>query len=706
MSSILSKSPRVALDEIRAEQDRRAAMACETSYYRFIPLAFSQVEAGTLFRDNWHIGAMAEHLQAVVEGDIRRLIINIPPRCMKSISTAVALAPWTWGPKNKPNKKFLYASYAQTLSIRDSTKSRRLINSAWYQRHWGDRFVLAGDQNQKTRFETDASGYRLATSVDGTATGEGGDIIVIDDAHSAAQVHSELERQNTLDWWDQTMSTRLNDAKTGAFIVIMQRLHESDLTGHILQTEFGEWDHLVIPMEYERKHIFHIRSSLGFRDPRTKDGELLWPERFGLPEVKSLKGRLRHEASGQLQQRPSPAEGGRYKRDWFRYCTFADGIYTLSIPDGSTRRVAEADCTRLGSADLAQTEKKTSDYTSRIVADVTRSGDIIIRDLWRAQAESPAVEQVIRGDFDRWNIWQHGIESAHWGKTLIQNMRRDGLRVKSLKPGTQDKVARSAPAESAMESGRVYFMRDLPQLDELEKELLNFPNATHDDCVDSLAWMVYHASTLREPGVVYEEFRPESMRDGGHLIGMDTLPSKWPIWVLIQPGAYSGALMVTADPCNTLIVFDEFYGQNATADAILQGVSDMMLRHRRTRKDLRGVSMAPDYIYNPKRQVMAAASVFAKHGWNVGPWLKGDDHAADISIRERIINGKMLVHERCKHLIDEMLHFRRRYDANGDVVDGRFVGQDYLIRPLRAAVVMNPSGRAETKIKMMRRTGV
>ena len=201
---------------------------------------------------NWHIDAISEHLEAIANGELRRLILNIPPRHMKSLSTAVAFPAWTWAQKRRskltgPQVGFLSMSYAQSLSVRDNVKCRRLVESNWYQRGWGDRFKLTGDQNTKIRFENDRGGYRLASSVDGSGTGEGGDIIVIDDPVSAGDALSPTVREAANEWFDNTMSTRLNDPKTGAYVVVMQRLHQSDLVGHILERHPDEWTVLCLP---------------------------------------------------------------------------------------------------------------------------------------------------------------------------------------------------------------------------------------------------------------------------------------------------------------------------------------------------------------------------------------------------------------------------------------------------------------------------
>ena len=199
---------------------------------------------------------------------------------MKSLSVAVVLPAWTWA--TQPSKKFLYASYAASLSIRDSTKCRRLLDSPWYQTHFGDKFQLTDDQNQKQRFENDKTGYRIATSVGGALTGDGGDIIAVSMIHITSVDSKQLLRSVRVYSTGGIRPCRpaLTTPSTGAFIIIMQRLHEQDLTGHVLANQLGdEWDHLMLPARYEIGHPTPMRSSLGFTDPRTKEGELLWPNR-------------------------------------------------------------------------------------------------------------------------------------------------------------------------------------------------------------------------------------------------------------------------------------------------------------------------------------------------------------------------------------------------------------------------------------------
>src|SRR5271168_477551 len=248
------------------------------SLREFVRQAWHVVEPATPFVPGWHIDAITDHLEAVTRGDIRNLLIYVPPRHMKSLLVSVLWPAWEW--IAHPERRWLYSSYAATLSIRDSVKCRTLIESPWYQRFWGDRYTLASDQNTKTRFDNNRSGYRIATSVGGTATGEGGDRIVCDDPHNVQDAESDSVRKATLDWFDVVMSTRVNDPRTAAMVVVMQRCHQRDLSGHLL--EQGGYEHLCLPAEYEGPGRV---TSIGFSDPRKEVGELLWPEQFGPEEI-------------------------------------------------------------------------------------------------------------------------------------------------------------------------------------------------------------------------------------------------------------------------------------------------------------------------------------------------------------------------------------------------------------------------------------
>lgn len=290
--------------ELEAERLRR-------SLRNFVRAAWPVLEPGTPFASNWHIDAICDYLEGVARGEVRRLLINVPPRHTKSLLVSVMFLAWVWA--SAPERRFLHASYAERLALRDSSNTRRLIESPWYRERYGHVFSLTDDQNEKARFVNDKSGYRIATSVGGFATGEGGDVVVIDDPHKIDDAASDSARERTVDWFTSTMITRLNQPSEGAFVLVGQRVHESDLFGALL--EDGSWQHLCLPAEYEPSHPF-----LWPRDPRTEPGELLWPERFPAEEIERLKRGLRsYGASAQLQQLPTPATGGIFERSWWRF---------------------------------------------------------------------------------------------------------------------------------------------------------------------------------------------------------------------------------------------------------------------------------------------------------------------------------------------------------------------------------------------------
>jgi len=482
-------SKHLSLEQVEAELGAR-------SLYEYVKMIWPTVEPGYEYIDNWHIQAICEHLQAVSEGEIRRLIINIPPRHMKSLLASVAWPTWDW--INSPHRKFLFASYAGNLSIRDSIKCRRLIKSPWYIKHYFNRFRILSDQDNKQKFENDKLGYRLSTSVDGQLTGEGGDIIVIDDPHNVKEAESEAVRQTVLDWWDQAMPTRLNDPKKGAFVIIMQRVHEADLIGHILSKEDG-WDHLCLPARYEHSPIHPVKSSIGFADPRTKEGELLWPDRFGEREIRNLEQSLgSYGASAQLQQRPAPAEGGLIKEKYFK-------LWPEDTPIPRFDFVIQ-------SYDTAFTNKTWNDPTACTTwgvftptkADGTPAFPCaILCDAWSDHLEYPDLRRRAKEEFE--TVYGEGtaarrpdiilIEEKGSGQALVADLQRAQLPIRKYNPFGSDKTARVHQIMPILELGRVYLPaskdpakkgkpRDwcMPFLN----QCLLFPNGKHDDYVDTL----------------------------------------------------------------------------------------------------------------------------------------------------------------------------------------------------------------------------
>lgn len=490
-------------DEIECELATR-------SLAEFVRQAWPIVEPSTPFVSGWHINAIIKHLEAVTHGQIRNLLINVPPRHMKSLLVSVFWPAWEW--IKWPERRWLYSSYGAQLSIRDSVKCRRLIESPWYQDRWRDRFALTSDQNTKGRFDNDRSGYRLSTSVGGAATGEGGDRIVCDDPHNVQEAESDSVRKGTNDWFDVVMSTRVNNPRTAAKVVVMQRCHQQDLSGHLL--EQGGWEHLCLPAEYEGSRQ---ATSTGFIDPRQEHGELLWPERFGPGEIENLKVSLgSYAAAGQLQQRPSPAGGGIFKRHWFRYWQPRGANLPpviVRLPDGTQTSIAAVEIPhrvdeQIQSWDCAFKDLDTSDY---VVGQVWgRLGAMyFLGDQVRARIDCPATVKAVRELSQKWpNTLAKLIEDKANGSAVIQFLQHQIPGIIPVNP-EGGKVARAQAVSPLIEAGNVYLPHPdcAPWVGDFIEECAAFPNGAHDDQVDAMtqALLRWNIPTVQATIYCYEE---------------------------------------------------------------------------------------------------------------------------------------------------------------------------------------------------------
>jgi len=512
---------------------------CEDSLYAFLRCGWRYMSAAP-FVDGWPIEAVAEHLQAVVDGDIRRLIINIPPRCAKSSLTSVALPAWTWAqktvsPTSGPGVQFLHASYAQQLSLRDSVACRRLIESQWYQSLWKDRFRLVSDQNTKTRFDNDKRGSRLSTSVGSALTGEGGSVIIVDDPNAAQEAFSDATITSTIEWWDNALSTRLNDPKTGAYIVIQQRLSEEDLTGHILSKDVGDWTHLCLPMRYEPERSFV--TSIGWKDPRTESGELLWPERFGEPEVKMLERQLGPWATaGQLQQRPEPKGGGIIKRDWWQLW-MADAYppleYIVASLDTAYTTQTENDFSAMTvwgifSGDIvAQNVKANDGETKRSYA--TKAPCAMLMNGWQERLELHELVQKVAKTCKDMKIDKLIIENKAAGHSVAQEIRRlfnyEPWAVQLLDPKGQDKLARLYSVQHLFAEGMVW-APDRTWADTVITQVSTFPKGKHDDLVDTVSQSLRH---LRDLGLLTRGAELTAQVEGDMHLQSNNLPPIYPV---------------------------------------------------------------------------------------------------------------------------------------------------------------------------------
>lgn len=480
------ESTRLNADAIRAR--------CQGSLIAFVEEFWTVLEPARPFAKGWAIEAVADHLEAVTAGDIQYLLITIPPGMMKSLMVAVFWPAWEWGPKKLPSNGFLTSSFSGPNVLRDNVKMRRLIESEKFRMLWPE-LVLASDQNAKTKFENTSRGYREGRAF-ASMTGGRGDRVIIDDPHSVDTAESDTERASTVKTFREAIPDRLNDMTKSAIVVIMQRLHEDDVAGQIIKLRLP-YVHLNLPMEYDPKRHCTTRRKDGsvlFTDPRTVDGELLFPERFprsviGRDETEGLKKvKGAYAYAGQYQQRPTGREGGLFKRAWFA----GKIVDRASVPLIAYRRVR--------AYDLAGTKPKpgrSPDWT--VGARMLRHGtDYYIEGVDRRQdspgsiqanalalAETDPPGTTIRLPQDPGQAGVAQVES--WIKALA------GFTVVA-KPPTGAKDVRATPLATQVEHGNVYLVNSGPPEDGLDAwievfidELCAFPNGSNDDQVDAAA---------------------------------------------------------------------------------------------------------------------------------------------------------------------------------------------------------------------------
>jgi predicted phage terminase large subunit-like protein len=444
---------------------------CERSFHEFVKHAFGVLEPGVTMDDNWHIQAICEHLEAVNRGEVQRLLINVPPRTMKSLLVNVMWPVWSW--IHRPHLKVISISYSHELSVGLSVNARQLVKSDWFTRLW-PHVKLNEDQDAKHFFATTQGGFRYCTSTRGTLTGKGADLLIVDDPHDPSGAESDLERQRAIRWWRETASTRLNDFRTGAIVNVQQRLHAEDLAGHMLES--GNYDHLNLPMRFEEDR--KAKTSIGWEDPRTEEGELLWPERFTESVVDELENSMGGYAfAGQMQQRPVPREGGLFKTESLRYLDYlpADPIaivraYDKAGTEGGGKRTAGVKMAVLPKNNLG---------IRYVIMDVVKGQYSI------AQREQIIKETAINDGHDVKIYIEQEPGSAGKESALNTVANLEGFSVHRDRP-SGEKTVRAEPLATQIEIGAVAVL-NRPWVDAFVDELSTFPNGKYLDQCDAAA---------------------------------------------------------------------------------------------------------------------------------------------------------------------------------------------------------------------------
>jgi len=515
-------------DPARTQRELEKADAAE-SLLEFMKAGWHALEPQADFVYGWAVEAICEHLQAVTDGDIKRLLINVPPGCTKSMTTSVFWPMYEWGPANLATYRYITCAYDQALPIRDHIRSRDLALSEWYQANWGDRWTFKGDQNAKVRYENDHTGWRQASSTGSGLTGHRGDRIILDDPHAVRDLESEVVREDALRWFAETLPTRLNQPAKSAIVVIMQRIHERDVSGLILSKEL-DYEHLCLPMQFEkatrsfttvprkdvpperrvkfivegmalpewlteedlerRRHLPDGSDEMKVprdwagefklvwcQDRRTEEDELLWPERFTWESVEELKEAFRswggsYAEAGQLQQRPAPRGGGAFQRADFQY---------LDITP---------ECTEICRGwDFAGSERKKSPYTVGVKLG-RFAGGFVILDVFREKLNPFGVETALvnttqaDGHSVMVDIPQDPGQAGKFQRSSFIDKLAGYDAHSSPESGSKEQRARGVQAQC--EAHNLYLVR-APWNDALVNELCLFPNGEFKDQADALS---------------------------------------------------------------------------------------------------------------------------------------------------------------------------------------------------------------------------
>lgn len=444
----------------------------ELSLNEFVREAWQVLEPAEEYVDGWAIHAICEHLEAVTAGQLRRVIFNVPPGCMKSLLVNVFWPAWEWGEKKLAHHRFVNTSHSMDFSARDSRKMRLLVESEWYKLKYR-HVVIARDQREKINFHNTLTGFRRAAAFT-SLTGHRGHRVVIDDPLSVDDALSIIKLKAKEITFLESVPSRLVNAKTSAIILIMQRLAELDTTGVALSKELG-YEHVMLPMRFERDR--RCRTSIGFVDPRNEDGELLFPERFPEESVAELEKSLgSYGAAGQLQQRPAPRGGGIIKEAWIRRFTPEyNAEYVVINP--AFHYVIQ-------SWDTAFKTKEENDFSCCTTWGVNNTGAYLIH-VWKKKVPFPELTETVKSLAAEYRPSKVLIEDKASGQSLIQALQTDTrLPICPVKTDT-DKVSRLHAVSGFFESGRVFVIDGANWESDYIYSLCSFPAAAHDDDVDS-----------------------------------------------------------------------------------------------------------------------------------------------------------------------------------------------------------------------------
>jgi predicted phage terminase large subunit-like protein len=459
--------------------------ALRSDFYSFMLRCFTDLNAGAAYMPSWHIEVLAAKLQSVRDGRTKRLIVNIPPRHLKSLAASIALPAWLLG--HDPTLAIINVTYGQELSDKFARDSRAIMMSAWYRSLFATRLVSARASLQE--LTTTLGGFRMATSVGGVLTGRGADLILIDDPVKPSDAMSESRRTAANEWFDGTLYSRLNDKAKGAIVIVMQRLHQDDLVGHVLRRE--GWEILSFPAIAETDEVHVVETPFGRKEFRRLSGAALHSERESLETLANIRATIgEYNFAGQYQQTPAPAGGGMVKEAWFRR-------YRLSDRPEKFDRIIQ-------SWDTANKPTELADYSVCTTWGL-KGPNFYLLNVLRKKLAFPDLKRAVVEQDRLFRPEVILIEDKASGTQLIQDLIEAGLsRVTRYKPEGV-KIMRLHAQTATIENGFVYLPEEAHWLADYISELTQFPAACHDDQVDSTA-QALSWTKIRPPGWGFFEY--------------------------------------------------------------------------------------------------------------------------------------------------------------------------------------------------------
>lgn len=453
------------------------------SLTEFVVAAWHVLEPATPLLWNWHLDFICRHVAAVLErqpGAPQNLLVNVPPGTMKSLIVSVFAPAWVW--LWRPSWRAVFASANPRVTLRDSVRCRELLESEWYRKTFDVKWAFAVDQNAKGLYKNSAGGSRLAITVGSKVTGDRADALFVDDPLDALDAFSKAERERVLTWWGQAFRNRVNEPEKSTRVVIMQRLHEDDLSGHLLKS--GDFEHVCLPQEYEPTEA---ETFLGLVDPRAEKGELLFPARFPEGVLAQERRTLGSRGyAGQHQQRPVPEGGEMFKREWWRFY----GLEQHKRPQGCTQvppvRLPAHFDEVIQSVDCSFKDLGSSDFVANLVV-AKRGADRFILARVKERLNFTATCAMVRRVSTEWPAARIKlVEDKANGTAVINTLQGTVGGFVPIEP-LGGKEARAAAVVPVVEGGNVYLPEGAQWLEDFVDELASFPAGSNDDQVDALS---------------------------------------------------------------------------------------------------------------------------------------------------------------------------------------------------------------------------